>query len=78
MRVDRLAQNYDIQIKYTHFPLHPETPEEGLKLEQLFAGRDIDIAAAQSRMQQLMAAEGLPYGERTMGRSRMKCLRGWW
>ena len=34
MRVDRLAQNYDIQIKYTHFPLHPETPEEGLTLEQ--------------------------------------------
>ena len=66
MRVDRLAQNYDIQIKYTHFPLHPETPEEGLTLEQLFAGRNIDVAASQARMKQLMAAEGLPYGERTM------------
>ena len=25
------------------FPLHPETPEEGMTLEQLFAGRNYDI-----------------------------------
>ena len=66
MRVERLVTEYDIRIKYVQFPLHPDTPEEGLTLEQLFAGRDIDIPAAQSRMQQLMTAEGLPYGERTM------------
>jgi predicted DsbA family dithiol-disulfide isomerase len=58
--------NFAIRVKYTQFPLHPETPQEGLTLDQLFAGRDIDIAASQARMKQLMAAEGLPYGERTM------------
>jgi predicted DsbA family dithiol-disulfide isomerase len=64
--VDRLAAEYDIQTRHVQFPLHPDTPREGLTLEQLFAGRDIDIPAAQSRMRQLMTAEGLAYGERTM------------
>jgi predicted DsbA family dithiol-disulfide isomerase len=53
-------------VKITHFPLHPDTPEEGLTLEQLFAGRDFDVSATQVRMAGLMAEEGLPYGERTM------------
>lgn len=49
-----------------HFPLHPETPPEGQTLARLFAGRAFDIGAAQTRMEALMAAEGLPYGDRTM------------
>jgi predicted DsbA family dithiol-disulfide isomerase len=64
--VDRLSVNFAINVRIIQFPLHPETPQAGLTLEQLFAERDIDIVAAQDRMKQLMAAEGLPYGERTM------------
>lgn len=48
-----------------HFPLHPETPDEGQTLEELFAGRDYDIDAAYRRMKGLMDAEGLDYGKRT-------------
>ena len=48
-----------------HFPLHPETPAEGLSLAELFAGRDYDPTAMQARMRGLMEEEGLPYGERT-------------
>ena len=48
-----------------HFPLHPETPEEGLALEALFAGRGVDIDAMYQRMKGLMDAEGLAYGQRT-------------
>jgi len=48
-----------------HFPLHPETPIEGVSLEVLFAGRDIDIETMYSRMKTLMDAEGLPYGKRS-------------
>ncbi len=50
---------------WTHFPLHPDTPAEGVALETLFAGRGFDIAAMQARMKGLMAEEGLPYGERS-------------
>ena len=66
MRVEKLWQTYAIDIAYRHFPLHPDTPEEGLTLQQLFAGRDIDISASQTRLANLMADEGLPYGKRTM------------
>lgn len=51
---------------WTHFPLHPETPQQGQSLEELFAGRDPDEREArQARMRLLMQQEGLPYGERT-------------
>jgi predicted DsbA family dithiol-disulfide isomerase len=36
-----------------------------MSLADLFAGRNVDIAASQARMRGLMAQEGLPYGERT-------------
>jgi predicted DsbA family dithiol-disulfide isomerase len=64
--VERLRSLYAIDIVYRQFPLHPETPDAGLTLEELFVGRNIDLPAAQARMKRLMAAEGLPYGERTM------------
>jgi len=48
-----------------HFPLHPETPADGISIEELFAGRDIDIDAMYERMKGLMDAEGLPYGQRS-------------
>ena len=51
-------------MRFRHFPLHPETPDEGLTLEELFVGRNIDISAAQQRMTNLMHDEGLPYGKR--------------
>lgn len=66
MRVEKLRQAYAIDVVYRHFPLHPDTPEAGLTLERLFAGRNIDLPTAKARMSQLMAEEGLPYGERNM------------
>jgi predicted DsbA family dithiol-disulfide isomerase len=48
-----------------HFPLHPETPEDGARLEDLFAGRGIDLEAMYTYMKTLMDAEGLPYTRRT-------------
>lgn len=66
MRVKRLRIAFEIEVVYRHFPLHPETPAEGLTFEELFAGRNIDIPAAKARMAALMAQEGLPYGDRTM------------
>lgn len=48
-----------------HFPLHPETPPEGMTLEELFAGRGLDLEAMYARMKGLMDTEDLPYGRRT-------------
>ena len=46
--------------------MHLDTPEEGITLEELFAGRDFDIEAAKDRFAKLMTQEGLPNGDRTM------------
>ena len=48
-----------------HFPLHPETPQEGKSLAELFAGRGVDLDAMYTRMKGLMDEEGLPYSPRT-------------
>jgi predicted DsbA family dithiol-disulfide isomerase len=52
-------------VQWVYFPLHPNTPAEGLPLKDLFAGRGIDLDAMHARMKGLMDAEGLPYGRRT-------------
>ncbi|NNE00447.1 MAG: thioredoxin domain-containing protein [Pirellulaceae bacterium] len=64
--MERLVQKYHIRVKVIQFPLHPDTPQDGLSLDQLFAGRDIDVPAMNLAMQRRMAAESLPYGDRTM------------
>ena len=65
MRIEKLKRNFEIDVQWVHFPLHPETPAEGRSLEELFAGRGIDIKASYDRMKGLMDGEGLPYGRRT-------------
>ena len=65
MRIEKLKRNFAIDVKWVHFPLHPETPAEGRSLEELFAGRGVDIKASYDRMKGLMDGEGLPYGQRT-------------
>ena len=54
-------------MKFVHFPLHPETPMEGMTLEQLFGARgDMDMRKRRNaEMKERMNAEGLPYGDRT-------------
>ncbi len=65
MRIEKLKQNFDIDVKWVHFPLHPDTPPEGRSMEEVYAGRDVDPKAMYERMKGLMDAEGLPYGQRT-------------
>ena len=55
-----------MRVQWVHFPLHPDTPAGGRSLEELFAGRGYDIPKMQAQMRARMAAEGLPYGTRTM------------
>ena len=54
--MERLRSEYLVDIRITHFPLHPETPEDGLTLEELFAGGNLDVAAAKDRLAGLMSS----------------------
>ena len=55
-----------MRVKWIHFPLHPDTPQAGRTLEEMFAGRGYDIPKMQAQMRARMQAEGLPYGNRSM------------
>jgi len=66
VRIERLVAEHNVKIKWVHFPLHPDTPADGRSLEDLFAGRGMNIPMMQAQMRERMQAEGLDYGERTM------------
>ncbi|HEX4997746.1 MAG TPA: DsbA family oxidoreductase [Terriglobia bacterium] len=63
-RVDRLERHFEIDVEWVFFPLHPETPPEGLALKDLFAGRTVDLEAAHARLKAMMESEGLQFNER--------------
>jgi predicted DsbA family dithiol-disulfide isomerase len=65
VRTERLQKEYGVELRWTVFPLHPETPEEGIELSQLFAGREKDIEIMQRRLLQLAESEGLRLTERS-------------
>jgi predicted DsbA family dithiol-disulfide isomerase len=64
VRIDQLYKNYDIGVRWTAFPLHPEIPEEGLTLEELFAGQSVDFEKITARLKQVADGLGLPLGDR--------------
>ena len=64
MRTDRLQREYGIELRWTVFPLHPETPEQGIELTELFAGKEKQIKTMQAQLVQQAALEGLPLTER--------------
>jgi predicted DsbA family dithiol-disulfide isomerase len=55
-----------VAVQWIAFPLHPETPEQGRTLEELFAGRGMDIPRMLDRLKQTADDLGLPFGRRTM------------
>ena len=65
MRTDRLQKEYGVELIFTAFPLHPETPEEGMELSELFAGREEFIESMQTKLAHAAAIEGLPITKRS-------------
>jgi predicted DsbA family dithiol-disulfide isomerase len=59
-----LQNEFDIDIKWIAFPLHPETPAEGLTLEELFAGRPVDVKQVLAHLNRTARDLGLPFGKR--------------
>ncbi len=62
-RIEQLQTEFNIDIKWTAFPLHPETPEAGLTLEELFAGRPVDIKQVLAHLNRTAKDLGLPFGK---------------
>ncbi len=60
-RIEKIIQNYSITTQVIHFPLHPDTPEEGMTLEAIFFGSSYDFKTAEIHLAKHMDKEGLPY-----------------
>lgn len=65
MRIEQLRREFDLQLRWTAFPLHPETPDEGLELTELLAGRGYDLPAMFERVKGVAADLGLPWTNRS-------------
>ena len=59
-----MQDEFEIDIKWIAFPLHPETPKEGMTLETLFAGRPVNIPQMLGHLTRVAAELGLPFGKR--------------
>jgi predicted DsbA family dithiol-disulfide isomerase len=56
-----------VDIRWRAFPLHPETPEEGTLLEELFSNvSSEDLRKMKDRLKQAADEAGLPFADRTM------------
>jgi len=64
VRTERLIREFGLTARHTVFPLHPETPEDGQTLEDLFQGR-YDIPNLMARLRQVAGELGLPLSDRT-------------
>ena len=53
-----------MDVEWLAFPLHPETPEEGVSLQDLFKGRNFDINDMMLKLKETAASLGLPLGNR--------------
>jgi predicted DsbA family dithiol-disulfide isomerase len=65
VRIKKLQENFNVDVKFIHFPLHPDTPAEGTEMAGFYAQRGLDPEKMYHDMKERMDAEGLPYGRRT-------------
>lgn len=64
MGIERIRENFEVSIRWIAFPLHPETPPEGRTLDDLFAGRPVDVPDMLARLREVAAELKLPFGDR--------------
>jgi len=78
--IEKLKKEKNVVTKWLHFPLHPETPPEGIAMKDLYRNRNPEeTKAAGDNFRNLMAEAGLPYGKRTrMDNSRLAQELGSW
>lgn len=63
-----MQQEMNIDIRWRAFPLHPDTPEQGLSIEDLFKqkGMLLDTGKMMAQLKATATDLGLEFGSRTM------------
>jgi len=66
VRAERLSRDMGFDLRWIAFPLHPETPQEGRRLADLFAGR-LDMLDRMKQHLKMRAEQlGVEMSDRTM------------
>ncbi len=63
-----MEKEYDIHVKWRAFPLHPDTPEQGQTLKEMFKkkGVQVDVNKIVDQLKTTAAKLGFGFGDRTM------------
>ena len=70
--IEKLHREFQIDIRWTAFQLHPETPEEGKALDALFADQNVDFGKIMIVQKRVAKRLGVPFGDfRTIYNSRL-------
>lgn len=66
MSIEKLEEKYQIRVKWRAFPLHPDTPEQGLWLDELFKkkGISVDVDKMMAKLKTTAENLGLELGDR--------------
>ena len=64
-RVKKLMKNLDFNVEIIHYPLHPNTPNKGLKLIELFNCSEKELEFKNENMAALMKNEDIKFNYRT-------------
>ncbi len=64
-RIARLRQEFDVAISWRAFPLHPDTPEEGRSLDEIYSRYPYPKADMLEHLRRNARALNMPYCERS-------------
>jgi len=77
--IEQLCRDRNLAVRWIAFPLHPETPDAGRRLDELFAAHAGYLDSMWSRLQAAGNELGLTFARRTHTyNSRRACLLAYW
>jgi len=62
--IEQLKKDYDVEIKWTAYPLRPNVPDEGINFSDRLTERGVDVEEMNKRMQKLAQNAGLTMASR--------------
>lgn len=63
--IKKLEKEYDVNIRWRAFPLHPDIPEEGMPIEALFGNNFPLMTDKMHQLENIASSLGLPLAKRT-------------
>jgi predicted DsbA family dithiol-disulfide isomerase len=63
--IKKLEREYEVQIRYRAFPLHPDIPEHGMPIEELFGHNFPLMTDKMHQLEKIATSLGLPLAKRS-------------